>query len=120
MAEVPHFDLPFRFEFNSAGELHAAVNEQDSYEDVAACVTSIVRTPLGYREEMPDFGIRDQTFSAGGINTEDIQTAISLWEPRAEVLIEEDESMLDQFVSIARVIPERVIQSTSAVDEEDS
>jgi phage baseplate assembly protein W len=105
MTDVPHFDIPFRFEFDSTGHVHAAVNEQDSIEDVTACVEAIIRTPIGYREEMLDFGIRDQTFAEGMINTEEILVALQQWEPRAEILIEEDASMLDKFIAIARVTP---------------
>jgi phage baseplate assembly protein W len=108
MADVPHFAVPFQFQFGADGFLHAAVNEQDSIEDITACVEAIVRTPLGYREELPDFGIRDQTFTEGMISGDDIIVAIAQWEPRAEILIEEDDSMLDQFIAIARVTPGRV------------
>lgn len=108
MADVPHFQIPFKFTFGADGFLHAAVNEQDSIEDVTACVEAIVRTPLGFREELPDFGIRDQTFTQGMINSEDIIVAITQWEPRAEILIEEDDSMLDKFIAIARVTPSKV------------
>lgn len=104
-ADVPHFAIPFRFENGSDGFLHAAVNEQDSIEDVTACVEAIVRTPLGYRTEMPDFGIRDQTFTEGMINTDEILVALAQWEPRAEILIDEDDSMLDQFIAIANITP---------------
>lgn len=108
MAEVPHFAIPFRFEFGPDGVRHAAVNEQDSVEDITACVESIIRTPIGYRQELPDFGIRDQTFTQGMINTDDILIAIAQWEPRAEILIEEDPSKLDQFIAIANVTPSKV------------
>jgi phage baseplate assembly protein W len=108
MAEVPHFAIPFRFEFDTSGVLHAAVNEQDTIEDVTACVEAIVRTPIGYREELPDFGIRDQTFTEGMINSEEILVSLQQWEPRAEVLIEEDPSMLDRFIAIATLTPSLV------------
>ncbi len=103
MADIPHFSLPFRLVFDNMGSLHAAVNEQDSIDDVADCVEAIAICPLGFRPELPDFGLRDQTFSQGGISTEEIQIAISQWEPRADFLIEEDESMLNLFISRARV-----------------
>jgi phage baseplate assembly protein W len=92
--EVPHLSLPFRFEPDALGVLHAAVNEQDSPEDVADCVQAILMCPLGFRLELPDFGLRDQTFNTPGADIDEIQTAISLYEPRADVLIEEDPSQL--------------------------
>lgn len=108
MAEVPHFAVPFRFEQDGMGHSHAAVNEQDSVEDVTDCVIAIVSCPLGYRLELPNFGIRDQTFSQGGIDTNDLQIAIAQWEPRADILIEEDESNLDRFISLARVVTGKI------------
>lgn len=98
MVEVPHFALPFRFETDPTGEAHAAVNEQDSPDDIADCVQAILMCPLGFRLELPDFGVRDQTFGSPGANLDDIQAAISLYEPRADVLIESDPSQLDRLI----------------------
>ena len=108
MTDVPHFTVPFKFEFGPDGFLHAAVNEQDSIEDITACVEAIVRTPIGFRQELPEFGIRDQTFTQGMINSDDVVVSLGQWEPRAEILIEEDASMLDQFIAIARITPGKV------------
>lgn len=120
MADVPHFAVPFKFSFGSDGFLHADVNEQDSIEDITACVEAIVRTPIGFREELPEFGIRDQTFTEGMINSEDMVVAIAQWEPRAEILIEEDASMLNQFIAIARIKPGRVNVVSLDPTEQDS
>jgi phage baseplate assembly protein W len=92
--EVPHLSLPFRFEADNMGILHAAVNEQDSPDDIADCVQAILMCPLGFRLELPDFGVRDQTFGSPGANVDDLQAAIALYETRADTLIEEDPSML--------------------------
>lgn len=108
MTEVPHFSLPFKFQLDQNGEMHACENEQDSIDDITDCVEAIVRCPLGYRIELPEFGIRDQTFSEGGLNVEEIQVAITQWEPRADVLIEDDETYLEQFVSVARIKPNKI------------
>lgn len=96
--EVPHLSLPFRFESDNTGILHAAVNEQDSPEDIADCVQAILLCPLGFRLELPDFGVRDQTFGSPGANIDDLQEAIALYEPRADALIEEDPSQLDRLI----------------------
>jgi phage baseplate assembly protein W len=98
MADVPHFSLPFRFVTDPTGTAHAAVNEQDSPSDIADCVQAILMCPLGFRLELPDFGVRDQTFGSPGADIDEIQAAIALYEPRADVLIESDPSQLSQLI----------------------
>jgi phage baseplate assembly protein W len=115
MPETPHFSLPFRFEIDSFGVAHAAVNEQDSLQDITDCVTAILSCPLGFRFDLPEFGLRDQTFGTPGADLDEIQHAITQWEPRADVLIEEDPSMLNQLIDTVRVRPNviTVLQSES-------
>jgi hypothetical protein len=120
MTDVPHFALPFKFVPDGHGNVTAAVNEQDTLEDVTACVTAIVKTPLGYREELPNFGLRDMTFSEGGVNGDEVQVAIQQWEPRADVMIEEDNSLLQYFVSIANILPGGVNPITPQIQEGDT
>jgi phage baseplate assembly protein W len=117
---IPHFTYPFAFVADKDGNVHAAENDQDTLEDITACVTAIVSTPLGYREELPDFGIRDMTFSENGVNIDEIQIAIQQWEPRADVLIEEDSSMLQYFVDIVRIGPGKISPITPQLNEGDS
>jgi phage baseplate assembly protein W len=92
--DVPHFDYPFRFNANG----HAAVVEQDSEEDIIACILAIIKTPLGFREDLPDFGIADPLFSEKTINIADIKSALNIWEDRADVVLEEGPLTLDQLV----------------------
>jgi phage baseplate assembly protein W len=80
--ETPQFDLPFRL--NAAGS-DAVMVEQDSAEDVADSVETLLRTPLGWFEENPDYGVIDGTFDEGRVDVNEIHTAISQWEPRADV-----------------------------------
>jgi hypothetical protein len=122
MAIVPHFSLPFRFEADAGGAVHAAVNEQDSIQDVMDCVEAIALCPIGFRLELPNFGIRDQTFTEGSIDIDDLQAAIALWEPRADVLIEEDPSMLDKMIEQIRISPNNttVIRPTDEEGDDDS
>lgn len=98
--ETPQFDLPFRLD---ADGKEVPVNEQDSVEDVGDCVEAILRTPLGFFEDDPDFGYEDPTFTEGRPEMEEVQTAIMLNEERAEVLIEESPDLLNQFVSRVHV-----------------
>jgi phage baseplate assembly protein W len=75
-----HFAYPFRWGAN----MHALENEQDTPEDVAACVECLIRTSRGHRPDNPDFGLPDVVFSMP-VKVGLIQSAISDGEPRAQV-----------------------------------
>lgn len=97
--DCPHFDLPFRFELGAA-----VVVEQDTTEDVLACVAAILLYPLGWRPEAPTFGLRDPTFTEGAVNTGELARALAEWEPRAETLLSgaiDDDDDLKQIVTVA-------------------
>jgi len=80
MADNPHFKLPFRF----GKDGHADVVEQDSTDDVKQCVEAIMRTPQGFRLEIPGFGIEDPNFIENGPDEISLRRAIDAWEPRAD------------------------------------
>jgi hypothetical protein len=91
VTDIPHFSLPFRF----AGP-QAAVNEQDSIEEIADCVVAILLCPLGYRIELPDFGLPDPVFSSPSVDAGQMQQVIETWEPRAATTMSQwfgDEAM---------------------------
>jgi hypothetical protein len=94
MAELPHFALPFRFVAGGA-----AVVEQDSKDEIVACATAIILCPLGFRVELPAFGITDPTFTQGVARTDAIEAALAEWEPRAAQLVHSEPDALDAFVS---------------------
>lgn len=62
--------------------------EQGSMDDVAGCVEVILRTPLGQRSELPEFGTQDPSFTAPP-DIDRLRRSTSEWEPRAEVTIDE-------------------------------
>lgn len=80
---IPHFAVPFNLSANGA-----ATVEQDSTEDVAACVGAICRTPKGTRLDSPEFGIDEVVFRERGPDRESLQKTIEFWEPRAQMYIE--------------------------------
>jgi phage baseplate assembly protein W len=80
MAEIPHFTFPFNFD---------AYNEQDSIEDVTACVAAILSCPVGFRAEEPQFGIGDQAFRQNGADLSELRAAVTRWEPRADTSIDQ-------------------------------
>lgn len=93
-----HFALPFRY-VNGA----PVVNDQDSVDDVAACVEAIVRFPKGYRPEQPDFGITDPTFTQGGANVDLLHQEVAEWEERVDLAMERDPSLMSELVDRVRV-----------------
>lgn len=77
----PHFRYPFRF--GAGANKHALVNEQSSEDDIIACVIAIVKTPRGFRDDVPEFGVPEQIFAEQPLNIEEIQSALEEWEERA-------------------------------------
>jgi hypothetical protein len=94
MPDLPHFAYPFRFTGAAA-----AVVEQDSKDEIVACATAIILCPLGFRVELPAFGIPDPTFTQGAARTDAIEAALAEWEPRAATLVHSEPDALDVFVS---------------------
>lgn len=89
MADVPHFRMPFGFKDGKFAEV-----EQDSIEDVAGCVEVALRTPRGWRDDNPEFGTPDPTFTSPP-DIERLRIAVSESEPRAEVTVEDDMDAFD-------------------------
>lgn len=85
MTDPPHFAAPFSF--NGAGV--ANVVEQDSVEEVAACVYNVVVCIEGQRIDEPDFGIPDPMFANAPVDITAIEDAIAQWEPRADLSLSE-------------------------------
>lgn len=73
----PHFKVPFQFHNGSA-----LCVDQDSDEDILQCVSAIVRTPRGFRIELPDFGVPSQVL-AEDPKVSEVERALELYEPRA-------------------------------------
>jgi phage baseplate assembly protein W len=91
MASIPHFALPFRMVGGRAVEV-----EQDSAEDVAACVEAVLRTRPGQRDALPEFGSPDLAFRQLPVDPDDLVAAVETWESRAQLLAEERPDLLDE------------------------
>lgn len=99
VADIPHFALPFRFEpLNDT--LTAAVNEQDSADDITACVEAVVRYRKGQRDVAPHFGIEDPVFHQGGVDSNALMQDIEDQEPRAQPALVAVEDELDRATSL--------------------
>lgn len=82
---TPHFQWPFVWQAQPDGTTSAAVVEQDTLDDLKACVARIVSTPVGARDELPEFGITQLAFQQGDIQQAPLRTQIERWEPRADL-----------------------------------
>ena len=79
---IPHFDVPFRL-VTSGTRSGAVVVEQDTLEEVFACVNTIVECAVGQCPQLPSFGRPDLTFSQGPVDTTELVYSIQQLEPRA-------------------------------------
>ena len=100
MASVPHFALPFRLGANG----HAAVVEQDSVEDVAACVEAALSTQPGERDGLPGFGVPEATFEQLPLDLDAITDVLAASEPRARLIAEDAPEALDEAIRRVRLI----------------
>ena len=91
--DVPHFDLPFRL-----GKDGANVQEQDTIEDVSNCVVAILSTHIGWRDEVPAFGVPDYAMRKQPIGADDISSTISPQEPRAVMIVNERMDARDSLI----------------------
>lgn len=98
MIAVPHLKIPLVL----AGTKLAQV-EQDEIDDVAQCVATIVSTPLGWSDELPQMGLTDQAFYEGGADVQEIQGQLDEHEPRWQGLVTEAPDRLDVALSIVSV-----------------
>jgi phage baseplate assembly protein W len=87
LANIPHFDLPFRY---TGYPPKPAMVEQDSVDDVAVCVQAILLTEPGQRLGMPDFGVDDQSFRQGGASVDELKRAVMKYEPRVGLDFEKE------------------------------
>jgi len=96
----PHFDMPFRM----TGSGSFAVVEQDSEKDVMNCIEAILRTQIGSRFYVPNFGIEDPTFEVQPIDTIGIQQQILRNEPRAATTIKQSLDIVDKLVDHVQIV----------------
>jgi len=81
---APHLAVPFTLAIDGS----AATVEQDTADDIANCVRTLLSTPTGARLAVPDYGVVDPTFA--GVNEAEIAAAVTEWEPRADITVTTD------------------------------
>jgi phage baseplate assembly protein W len=78
MPDRPHFAFPFTR--GVTGKVN--VNEQDTIEHVMACEHVIVRCPLGFRDDRPEFGWPFPVFQNAPLDLTALTEALNRFEPR--------------------------------------
>lgn len=96
--DLPHFSLPLRLDRTGF-----AVSEQDTADDIATCVWSILLCPRGFRAELPEFGVVDPTFAQTLPDAEAMSDAVAEWEPRAQAAVSTEADEFDASVAHVRV-----------------
>ncbi len=103
MAGVDRAQLVWPVSFTPDGTGLTMV-EQDSDDDVASCMATILLYPLGGHPSDPNFGVADQAFLQGGANLAEIKAAIVQSEPRAADLgVMQDDSQLATWVAAVTI-----------------
>ncbi len=97
MSDIPHFDFPLRFADGKAVEV-----EQDSIDDIAACVRAILSVERGSFIYLPEFGVPDLVFQTEGVDPVFLRATIEQQEPRVNVAIEEGWDY-DDFIQSFRI-----------------
>jgi len=98
VADVPHFDVPFRIVKGQA-----AVNEQGSPEDLAACVFAVCASEPGQFFDLPDFGFPDLFGSQLPVDPSALASIIEGQEPRARLLAEVNPQLYDRAILEANI-----------------
>jgi phage baseplate assembly protein W len=97
MPDTPKLSIPLTITDGRIAQI-----EQDSEEEIAQCVSAVLRTELGQRIELPSYGLADQAFTEGGADLDAIRSAVEEFEPRAETLTTE---AFDGILSRVQVTP---------------
>ncbi len=90
MTDPPHFGAPFAFTQEGA-----VVLEQDTPDEIAACVFNIASCPAGFLAYDPDFGVDDLMGDPTPLDTAALVSEISDQEPRASLVASESGSQFD-------------------------
>lgn len=89
MVVTPHFAFPFERVNGKAMTV-----EQDTVEHVMSCENVIVRCPVGFRVERPEFGIPWPEYRQD-VQPGEIEAAMRRFEPRSNLRASEIRSLLD-------------------------
>lgn len=85
MGEIaaPHPSAPF-----TIGRDGTVVVEQGSDENITSNIYNIAVCVKGFRDDLPEFGVPDITFTRNPPDVEVLQRALERWEPAANLELE--------------------------------
>jgi phage baseplate assembly protein W len=92
---IPKLRVPLRLENGRLG-----ICEQDSQENVAACVYAILSYERGSRVEDPEFGVEDPSFDQQPLDLDEWLEQIATYEPRARVTTQQE---VDELIAVVLV-----------------
>lgn len=99
------FAVPLRL----AGDNHLAEVPEGGPEDIDARVFATVNTPLGHRDDLPEFGRPGQVYRRGGADLGQLERLIGLWVPDADIHAMRQEGRLQELADgLDRVTLEEV------------
>jgi hypothetical protein len=105
MPDLPHIALPWTLQRNGKVTVH----EQDSVEEIAACVVAITSCVKGQVPMLPDLGVPSPLFTTTPIDTAALVEAASAQEPRAVLAATDQPDVLNAAI--------RHILSTAQIEE---
>jgi hypothetical protein len=76
----------------------ASCVEQDSFDDVANCVETIIRTPYGFRQDNITFGFPSLELLTQPVTSEAIRQIIAGQETRASLIMDEQPDTFDPLI----------------------
>lgn len=79
----PHLRIPFE-----VADGRVAVVEQDTSRDVEQAVLACLSTPIGSRDDDPEYGVDLQLFHRTPIDMTPVLAAVEACEPRASLISE--------------------------------
>lgn len=100
MPDQPHIRMPFNF--GPEGQA-PQTDEQQSDNEIQTCCENIIRYTIGFREDLPEFGIPDFSFKQAPVNLDPIREAILKYEPRAAALVSKDDTKLEEMIENVQI-----------------
>lgn len=100
MPDIPQFAIPFALTPDGTG---LALVEQGTGQELAQRVNALCRTPYGWLDGRPDFGLADQAHLEGGADIGEVTRQLDTYIPEADALVQEDPSLMNEGLDQIRV-----------------
>jgi phage baseplate assembly protein W len=101
----PHFALPFQWAPADQGGLAAREVDQESIDEIGGCAEAILRTVVGERSTLPEFGRPQLEFNTDPeLTRSQLADALIRWEPRVSSLITDNPDPADVETQVVRAL----------------